>query len=133
MIFINAIAIEFDRVRGQARPRFGNGRVYETSADTQAKYVIAGKWIDAGYESYGDMPVAVRIDVFGKTPKSYPKSAPPQPNTFKPDADNIAKLVLDALNGVAYDDDSQVVELTVKKWNRVKKDKEALIVSVWPV
>lgn len=33
----------------------------------------------------------------------------------KPDSDNIAKAILDALNGVAYYDDSQVVGLTVKK------------------
>jgi Holliday junction resolvase RusA-like endonuclease len=35
--------------------------------------------------------------------------------TAKPDADNIAKLILDALNRVAWDDDSQVVDLRVKK------------------
>lgn len=35
--------------------------------------------------------------------------------TKKPDCDNIAKIILDALNGIAYHDDSQVVELTVEK------------------
>ena len=35
----------------------------------------------------------------------------------KPDSDNIAKIVLDSLNKIAFDDDSQVVELTViKRW-----------------
>ena len=34
----------------------------------------------------------------------------------KPDVDNIAKAVLDALNGVIWVDDKQVVELTVKKY-----------------
>ena len=33
----------------------------------------------------------------------------------KPDIDNIAKSVLDALNGVAYRDDTQVVELHARK------------------
>lgn len=33
----------------------------------------------------------------------------------KPDCDNIAKAILDALNGIAYKDDSQVAELVVKK------------------
>ena len=36
--------------------------------------------------------------------------------TKKPDTDNIAKLCLDALNGIAYPDDSQIVELVVEKW-----------------
>lgn len=33
----------------------------------------------------------------------------------KPDIDNVVKAVLDALNGVAYRDDTQVVELHVRK------------------
>lgn len=33
----------------------------------------------------------------------------------KPDADNLAKTVLDACNGVVFEDDGQVVELTVSK------------------
>jgi len=35
--------------------------------------------------------------------------------TKKPDADNIAKAILDALNGLAYKDDSQVSALLVLK------------------
>jgi len=31
------------------------------------------------------------------------------------DLDNVAKSVLDGLNGIAYQDDGQVVELLVKK------------------
>jgi len=37
------------------------------------------------------------------------------PHVSTPDADNIAKLVKDALNGIAYDDDAQVYSLTVRK------------------
>ena len=33
-----------------------------------------------------------------------------------PDTDNLAKSILDALNGLAYDDDKQIVELEVKKF-----------------
>ena len=35
--------------------------------------------------------------------------------TKKPDIDNIAKIILDALNKIAYQDDTQVILLTVKK------------------
>lgn len=35
--------------------------------------------------------------------------------TVKPDADNIAKVICDALNGVAYTDDTQIIELRVIK------------------
>ena len=36
--------------------------------------------------------------------------------TTKPDCDNLAKSILDSLNGLAYQDDKQVVELEVKKF-----------------
>lgn len=34
----------------------------------------------------------------------------------RPDWDNLGKLVSDALNGIAWKDDSQVVQATVGKW-----------------
>ena len=66
--------------------------------------------------------LSVQIDCYFKIPKSTSKK-----NTVlmlheiirpvkKPDLDNLAKICLDALNGLAYKDDSQVVELTVKKY-----------------
>jgi Holliday junction resolvase RusA-like endonuclease len=33
----------------------------------------------------------------------------------KPDLDNVAKLILDALNGVAWHDDNQIARLTISK------------------
>lgn len=36
--------------------------------------------------------------------------------TKKVDVDNIAKIILDALNGLAYDDDKQIVSLRVEKY-----------------
>lgn len=49
----------------------------------------------------------------------------------KPDVDNIIKIVLDGLNGIAYDDDKQVVYASCKKmygtageiWVCVEEDK----------
>ena len=58
----------------------------------------------------------------GGIPKSTPKcrrsamlSGAIRP-TKKPDWDNIGKLVCDALNGVAYDDDKCVCEAVVRKF-----------------
>ena len=34
----------------------------------------------------------------------------------KPDADNLCKVVADSLNGIAYDDDAQIVKCTVEKY-----------------
>jgi len=35
--------------------------------------------------------------------------------TVKPDVDNICKIITDALNGLAYLDDKQIVECTIQK------------------
>lgn len=37
------------------------------------------------------------------------------PYTKKCDCDNLAKSILDSLNGIAYDDDSQIYKLSVEK------------------
>ena len=34
----------------------------------------------------------------------------------KPDIDNVLKIIADALNGIAYDDDSQIVSANIEKY-----------------
>ena len=49
----------------------------------------------------------------------------------KPDCDNFAKMVLDALNGVAYLDDSQCIKLSVHKyWTHGESNEGAIFVEV---
>lgn len=66
--------------------------------------------------------VTVAVDAYFKIPKSYTKGKRlacehniNRPDK-KPDIDNVLKVVLDALNGVAYEDDKQVVEVRCRKW-----------------
>ena len=50
------------------------------------------------------------------TKKQYKKMASgEEPHTKKPDCDNIAKICLDALNNIAFNDDSQITDLLIKK------------------
>ena len=35
--------------------------------------------------------------------------------TKKPDIDNIVKIILDAMNGIAFKDDTQITKLNVEK------------------
>lgn len=53
--------------------------------------------------------------------------------TIKPDTGNIAKSILDSLNGIAYLDDKQVVDLRVRVvYLRVRKQyAEVPSISVW--
>ena len=50
-----------------------------------------------------------------KTKKLHMASGKIRP-TKRPDWDNVGKTVTDALNGVAYEDDSQIVSATVEKY-----------------
>lgn len=53
-----------------------------------------------------------------------------EPDVVRPDADNVAKLVLDALNGAAWEDDTQVVSLSVVKRDRTRREGERTVVWV---
>jgi len=46
------------------------------------------------------------------------------------DADNIAKSILDGLNGVVYEDDDQVIELLVRKHKVKRKEEERVEIEV---
>lgn len=48
----------------------------------------------------------------------------------KPDIDNILKVVLDGLNGIAYKDDKQVVLTQCKKFYTAKNSLPGLLVYV---
>ena len=65
--------------------------------------------------------LTVDIEGIFSIPKSTPKKYISDmvsgiiPHTSKPDCDNMAKICLDALNGVCYDDDSQITNLNISK------------------
>lgn len=65
-------------------------------------------------------PQAVRleIDFYFERPRSHANKgtkAPPRPSISPPDIDKLQRSVLDALSGIAYDDDRQVVEIVAAK------------------
>lgn len=68
-----------------------------------------------------DVPVSVTIAIAKPLPTSSPKCLLEAIDYTKPDVDNVAKLVLDALTGVAYVDDKQVVSLTVERMARSRR------------
>ena len=110
------------RVRGQGRPRFGNGHAYESEGDVDYKRAIRDMYVKKGCGYFGAAPISVTIDVVRHLPIGTPKRIASMYDLQKPDVDNIAKSVLDALNGVAWDDDKQVVFLLVRKFPRVHMD-----------
>lgn len=110
---------------GKARPRLGRGgRVYTPTKTTDAERAIANAWrVQIGRKHDG--PVHLSLAISFAVPSSISKAERARRldaawHTQKPDIDNVVKLVLDALNGVAYDDDTQVVSIsTTKRWGDV--------------
>lgn len=109
--------------QGKGRPRFGNGRTYTPAKTIEYERRIARKAAEAMRHFPHDLttlPVRVRIDVYKGVAKSWTKAKRAraldgQEVPGKPDLDNVAKAVLDALNAVVYADDVQVVRLLVTK------------------
>ena len=113
-------------IRGKQRPRFNTktGRAF-----TSNQTINYENWIKQCYIQQSNKllngPIRARIEIYYSVPKSYFKTKRKieaikdgiDYPMKKPDADNIAKIVLDSLNKIAYEDDKQVVELTViKRW-----------------
>lgn len=61
-----------------------------------------------------DGPIAVEVDFVMPRPAATPKRRTP-PATKKPDVDKLARAILDALTGVVWRDDSQIVDMHVTK------------------
>lgn len=108
--------------QGKGRPRFGNGRTYTPKRTRDYEKLIADSFRASGAGKLPKgIPVSVGINAFFKIPKRASKAEAVLMETGhirplkKPDSDNICKLV-DALNGLAWDDDSQVVTMTIRKW-----------------
>lgn len=110
--------------QGKDRPRFDpkTNRVYTTQSTRTYEQTVRWSYISAttANERMHDGKCRVEIEAVYSIPVSWTVAKKNQAHTGditpgKPDCDNIAKAVLDALNGLAYKDDAQVAELVVKK------------------
>ena len=125
--------------RARARKVGRSIQYYSCSQDRTNKdairraYECAAANVDGPTKAPAGTPVRVAIasdrDVLSAFRK---RDGDSHPDTQKPDADNVAKLVLDALNGVAWEDDQQVNDLHIVKNDRTRgKDASMLITIEW--
>lgn len=114
--------------QGKARARtFYNdraGKMCSMTPEQTKSYeeLIRWKYKAAGGQYMGEKVLQVDIKAFYPIPKAFSKAKKVEAlerqirPTTKPDCDNIIKVVLDALNGVAYYDDKQVVCVSCNKY-----------------
>lgn len=102
--------------KGAPRPRVTKFGTYNAKDYTDYKNVI-GLAAKAKIKTPLETSVAIDIEFFFEIPKSWGKKKKEAAgwHTSKPDIDNLIKGVLDGLNGVAYADDMQVVNISARK------------------
>lgn len=113
--------------QGKGRPRFvrtATGGRAVTPARTRAyeSYISWEYTRQANVYYSARYALKMSIKAFFKVPKSTSKKQKTKMlageirPTKKPDMDNIIKAIADALNGIAYEDDKQIVECCIKKY-----------------
>lgn len=111
--------------KGKGRPRFtrsghtytpGTTRKYEALVTARAKEAMIGK-------RKIEKPNAVRVDILAifPVPSSWSKKRRTaalqgvEHHVSKPDLDNVQKAILDGMNGIVFEDDSQVIDSRTRK------------------
>lgn len=80
-------------------------------------------------------PVRVRIVAVFSCPKTDFRKREPRERRLhakRPDAENVAKAVLDAATGCVWQDDAQVCDLRVEKWIGAQGEAPCVVVEVSP-
>lgn len=111
----------------QLRPRAtaygGRVRVYDPKKSSdykkeiraEAEHLLKLPELSEAVEKLKDKPLSVVINTYHPIPESWSNKKKIEHSgeykTSKPDSDNLAKPILDALNGLIWDDDSHIVEL----------------------
>lgn len=119
-------------MHGKCRPRFTKrGIAYKDTKDkAYEKLVQIAYKNQCGNFSFKDKPVSVSLVIQRALPKSKPKAIDREYDTVKPDCSNVLKAIEDALNGIAYDDDKQIVECYVVKLPRFRGAEESVTVTI---
>ncbi|MBR2744992.1 MAG: RusA family crossover junction endodeoxyribonuclease [Clostridia bacterium] len=124
------------KIVGKGRPRLNTytGSVY-TPTKTKDYETLVEQYFLLKYPRFKPFEGRVQVDIsaFFEVPKSAKKSEKElmlenkiNP-TKKPDIDNIVKIILDAMNGIAFKDDIQITKLSVEK---TYSEKESIKVKI---
>lgn len=112
---------------GKQRPKFSTrGRypiAYTPGKTVDNEIYVRGCFIEKsrGRQFPEKTPLSITLYSYYPIPKSLSKKAKAAMEAgyilpvVKPDLDNVIKLIMDALNGYAWKDDNQVVEIISKK------------------
>ena len=114
---------------GKARPRVVDGHAYTPSRTKAYEEAVRLAYKQAVKDRPElerrwdkDAQLSIQIAAFYQVPKKVSRQMKAAMLRFedrprkKPDLDNVLKIVSDALNGLAYHDDSQIVHMDASKY-----------------
>lgn len=121
----------------KGRPRFGRYGAYTPEKTQEYEEYVKMCW----FAKYGGVQpskqsLEVNVVFYLPIPKSVNKKQRAEmldgkiKHTKKPDIDNLIKSVLDALNGIAYSDDSKIIRVAAEKQYSEKPRTELIIKEV---
>ena len=135
MIEFKVPAVPVAQPRARATSIGGHARVYEPTSHPIAAFKASVRLAASCAFSGGALTGPLRVDCLFLFPR--PKSLifkkrdmPRVRHIKKPDADNLAKSVLDALNGLVWVDDCQVCECVLTKWIAAGDEQPHVLVRV---
>lgn len=122
--------IEFEikgKVKAKQSVKFGRNGIKYTPSDMVeyanfVKMSFISEYPNWDIQNFLDKPLKAEITVYMPVPKSFSNKKRQEAligqirPVVKPDCDNIAKNINDALNGIVYPDDKQITCLTVNKF-----------------
>lgn len=123
-------------IKGKARPRVNTQtcRAY-TPTNTKDYEMLVKQYFKVKYPRY--IPLENRVKVVIDAKFKIPKTATKKEKeliangllspTKKPDIDNIVKIILDSLNGMAFKDDNQITKIEVEKSYAIDGDERVYV------
>ncbi len=102
-----------------ARSRNGRGGHYLPGASCEYRDLVQAEWMTAGRPTLGAEPFSLSARFYGARRNA--------------DLDNLVKAILDALNGLAYRDDSQLVCIAGAHKLPVDPEGPRVELELWPV
>lgn len=108
---------------GKGRPRFARrGKyvgTYSPKKTVEYEKLVKEAYLSHNFKKYETGALKLKIIAEYKPPTSVSKKKQKELigkyRPIKPDIDNITKIIMDALNGLAYTDDNQITLLLVAK------------------
>ena len=121
----------------KGRPKFGNGHAYTPEKTVNYEQLVKVSYLQTERVKFmNSEQLKAELQFYFAIPKSTPKKQVAMMlndvvrPTKKPDIDNAEKGIFDALNGIAYNDDSQIVSCWADKYYSEEPRVEVFIYEV---